>query len=88
MLLGISREIRPFYTPGKSIYFVSKDIKTLICNYTLFKIYLIFLEPPLPYRNTSLGEENVTGGSGGASGKEREAKRLEHGPRPQGSPSW
>lgn len=50
--------------------------------------YLMFLEPPRPYRKTSLGEENVTGGSGGASGKEREENLLEHGPRPHGSPSW
>lgn len=47
----------------------------------------MFLAPPLPYKKTSLGDEKVTGGSGGASGKDLDTKRREHGPRPQGSPS-
>ena len=48
----------------------------------------MFLLPPLPYKKTSRGEEKVTGGSGGASGNDLDTKRLEHGPRPHGSPSW
>lgn len=53
-----------------------------------FSVNLMFLAPPRPYKKTSLGEEKVTGGSGGASGNDLDAKRLEHGPRPQASPSW
>lgn len=44
----------------------------------------MFLVPPLPYKNTSLGDEKVIGGSGGASGNERDINFLEQAPRPQG----
>lgn len=72
----------------QSLHACSCAERFIVHLFSIQTVYLIFLEPPLPYRNTSRGEENVTGGSGGASGNERDAKRLEHGPRPHGSPSW
>lgn len=68
-----------------SFRFQHELFKKIFTKYLM--CYLMFLLPPLPYKKTSRGEENVIGGSGGASGKDLDTNRLEHGPRPHGSPS-